>query len=98
MTRSKHSKKEIEKVLRYAEALGWTIKARNGCGHAWGTLLCPDNSAECRCGEFCMTSIWSTPKNPDTHAQQLRRVVDHCSVRKMREAAAMLGPAPQDQE
>ncbi|WP_236692018.1 hypothetical protein [Amantichitinum ursilacus] len=45
-----------------------------------------------------MTSIWSTPKNPDTHAQQLRRVVDHCSVRKMREAAAMLGPAPQDQE
>ena len=34
---------------------------------------------ECRCGEFCITSIWSTPKNSGNHARALRRVVDHCS-------------------
>ncbi len=40
---------------------------------------CPYNDEECRCGEFCITSIWSTPKNPGNHARALRRVVDNCS-------------------
>ncbi len=35
MARSKHSKKEVEKVLQAAEALGWTIIMRQGKGHAW---------------------------------------------------------------
>ncbi len=25
-----------------------------------------------------MMSIWSTPKNPELHAKQIRRKVDHC--------------------
>jgi len=42
-------------------------------------MYCPYNDEECRCGEFCITSIWSTPKNPGNHARALRRVVDNCS-------------------
>jgi len=58
------------------------------CGsHAWGKMYCPYNDVECRCGEFCITSIWSTPKNPGNHARQLRRVVDNCVAHKRAEAA-----------
>jgi len=42
-------------------------------------MYCPYNDEECRCGEFCITSIWSTPKNPHHHARALRRVVDNCT-------------------
>ncbi|MCW8840368.1 MAG: hypothetical protein OQK96_05280 [Gammaproteobacteria bacterium] len=77
MTRSKHSKKDVELALQYAEACGWRIEV--GGGHAWGKLFCPYNDQECRCGEFCIVSVASTPRNPSTHARQLRRVVDNCA-------------------
>ena len=49
-------------------------------------IYCPYNDEECRCGEFCITSIWSTPKIPGNHARALRRVVDNCTThRKQRE-------------
>jgi len=47
-----------------------------------GQDLLPHNDHECRCGEFCITSVWSTPKNPGNHARALRRVVDNCTNRK----------------
>lgn len=76
MTRARHPKPEIEAALRHAEASGWIV--RQGGSHAWGRMLCPYNDEACRCGEFCITSIWSTPGNPGNHARQLRRVVDRC--------------------
>jgi hypothetical protein len=76
MGRNKHSKPEVEQALRHAEANGWTINV--GGSHAWGKMLCPFNDKECRCGDFCFTSISSTPKNAGNHARQLRRVVDNC--------------------
>lgn len=76
MPRKQHPKKEIEATLQYAESKGWRIE--RGGGHAWGKMYCPGNSKDCRCGEFCITSIWSTPRNPTNHAKQLRRVVDNC--------------------
>jgi hypothetical protein len=80
MGRARHPKKEVEKAIRHAEAHGWRIEV--GGSHAWGKMYCPYNDAECRCGEFCITSIWSTPKNPGNHARQLQRVVDNCTARK----------------
>jgi hypothetical protein len=77
MARSSHPNKEVEKALRVAEENGWRIV--RGGSHAWGKIYCPNNDAECRCGEFCITSIWSTPRNPDNHAKALLRVVLHCS-------------------
>jgi hypothetical protein len=43
-------------------------------------MYCPWNDANCRCGEFCIASIWSTPKNPGNHGKQIRRVVDNCMM------------------
>ncbi|WP_225772090.1 hypothetical protein [Pseudomonas sp. Marseille-Q5115] len=78
MARPLHGKKDVEAALRYAEARGWRVEC--GAGHAWGRMYCPSNSAECRCGEFCITSIWGTPKNPANHACALKRVVDNCTM------------------
>jgi hypothetical protein len=80
MARSIHPKKDVEKALRYAESQGWRIA--QGGSHAWGKMYCPANDATCRCGEFCITSIWSTPKNAANHAAALRRVVDNCTADK----------------
>lgn len=79
MARKAHPKKEVESALQYAESKGWRVEV--GASHAWGRMYCPQNSRDCRCGEFCITSIWSTPKNPANHAKQLRRVVDKCIAR-----------------
>ena len=74
MTRSLHPKKEVEAALRHAETHGWRVTV--GGAHAWGKIYCPRRHDECRCGEFCITSVWSTPRNPGNHARALRRVVD----------------------
>jgi len=76
MARKQHPKQEIETALRYAEAHGWRVEV--GGSHAWGKIYCPYNEKDCRCGEFCIASVWSTPKNATTHAKQIKRVVDHC--------------------
>lgn len=80
MARTRHPKKEIEEALRHAEDNGWKVEV--GGSHAWGKMYCPYNDAECRCGEFCITSVWSTPKNAENHARKLKRVVDNCTTHK----------------
>ena len=67
---------DVEAVIHYAEELGWRVELSNG--HAWGQLLCPNNDEECRCGEFCRMSIWSTPKNSGNYANQIRKKVEGC--------------------
>lgn len=79
MSRPSHPKKEVEAAIRHAEAFGWRVTV--GGGHAWGKIYCPYNDQACRCGEFCITCIWSTPRSPDNHARALRRVVDNCISR-----------------
>lgn len=74
--RRKHPNKEVEAVLRYAESNGWQVIHREG--HAWGSMRCPQNDVDCRCGQFCQMSVWSTPRNPGNHARQLKRKVDGC--------------------
>ncbi len=80
MARAAHAKKEVEDALKHAEANQWRVVV--GGSHAWGRIYCPYNDDECRCGEFCITSVWSTPKNPGNHARALRRVVDNCTTLK----------------
>lgn len=79
MARPKHPKKEIEKALRFAEQHGWRLLV--GGAHAWGKLYCPYNDSDCRCGEFCITCVWSTPRNTANHAKALRKVVEKCARR-----------------
>ena len=85
MSRAAHAKKEVEDAIRYAERNGWRIEV--GGSHAWGRMYCPYNSLECRCGEFCITSIWSTPKNPGNFARKLKRVVDNCTAHRQARSA-----------
>ena len=82
MARKKHPKPEIEGALRHAESHGWRVEP--GGSHAWGKMDCPYNNVECRCGEHCITSIWSTPRSPATFSRVLRRVVDNCKYEKER--------------
>ncbi|AGL86670.1 hypothetical protein [Pseudomonas protegens] len=86
MARATHPKKDIEMALRYAEWQGWRIEV--GGGHAWGWIYCPYNNEVCRCGEFCITSVWRTPKNPTQHARALCRVIDNCTLNQLRGAKA----------
>lgn len=69
--RKRHKQKELESVVAYAESLGWRVVM--GTGHAWAYLYCPraDRSG-------CKVGVWSTPKNPENHARQIRRQVDSC--------------------
>jgi hypothetical protein len=76
MGRSRHKVKEIENTVQELEDLGWVwIK---GKGHAWGILRCPKNSKDCRCGKFCLMSVWSTPQNPERFAKKLRQKALAC--------------------
>lgn len=77
MSRPSHARKEVEQALRHAESQGWKVVA--GGGRYWGKMYCPYNDTDCRCGEFCITSIWSTPKNPENFARQLKRIVCNCA-------------------
>lgn len=85
MGRSRHPKKEVEAALQYAERNQWRVEVSGG--HAWGRMFCPYRDLKCRCGEFCIASIWSTPGDPTNHARQIRRVVDNCAARAFTEAA-----------
>lgn len=76
--RPAHPSKEIERSLRYLERQGWRVVA--GGGHAWGRVYCPYPGVRCRCGEFCICCVWSTPRSAERHARQLYLVVQHCSV------------------
>ena len=78
MSRKRHSKPEVEKALKYAVSKGWRIEV--GGSHAWGKIYCPYKDDACRCGEFCISSIWSTPRNASNHAKQIRRLVNNCTV------------------
>lgn len=82
MPRPRHSDRHIEAALRHAEASGWRVEASGAHAHSWGRMFCPHNRDDCRCGEFCITGIWSTPRDPEIHARQIRRVVDGCIHRR----------------
>ena len=83
MARKRHPKSEVEEALRYAESKGWRLEV--GGSHAWGKMYCPYDDKTCRCGEFCIASIWSTPRNQGHHARQIRRVVDKCTSAQQRD-------------
>lgn len=83
MARKKHKSKEIENALQYAEQNGWKIEVHHKSkSHAWGVMKCHKNDTNCWNGIYCLTSIWSTPKNSTNHAKQLKQIVDKCIYKK----------------
>jgi hypothetical protein len=79
MARPRHPDPHLEKAIQHAEARGWRF--RKGGGHAFLVGYCP---AQSRDGH--MISIWSTPKNPQNHAEQIRRRVEACECQPPEES------------
>ena len=71
MARDRHSKKELEAVVEYAEQQGWEV--RTGRRHAKFKLLCPHHDRD-----GCMIPVWGTPVDVDDHAKDVRRAIDRC--------------------
>jgi hypothetical protein len=71
MARPRHPNKEIQKAITYALSRGSTLVKASG--HAWGILRCPRGARD-----GCSVSVWSTPRVPENHANQIRRNVEKC--------------------
>lgn len=84
MARTKHPPKDIESALQELEALGWSVEEAKGrSAHSWGYVLCPANAGNaCRSGVFCRMSVWSTPRNPRSHARELIRKASGCVMKE----------------
>ena len=76
MARSRHPNKEIQAALEYAASRGWHIE-KSKRGHNWGRILCPHGGRD-----GCLKFVYSTPRNPGRHAQDIREVVDDCPHRQ----------------
>jgi len=64
VSRKTHPKKEIEKALRQAELAGLNVTDSTGHGHSTHVI------SGVQPHPF---RVWSTPKNADNHAKQIRR-------------------------
>jgi uncharacterized protein (UPF0335 family) len=67
MPRRTHPKQQVREVLLEATAAGFDVNDTSKRGHGWGYIGC----LICR-QKF---SVWSTPKNADNHASQIRRFI-----------------------
>ena len=70
--RTRHTSKEIEAAVAYAESKGWTLIPAKG--HAWGILRCPRARRD-----GCSMSVYSAPRSAENHADDIRRFVDRCT-------------------
>jgi hypothetical protein len=73
--RSKHPKKDVEEALQEAEVAGMIVE--DGHGH-WGVIWCPGDEDH-RCPRPFW--VWSSPKNAQNHAKQIRRYTARCTHR-----------------
>ncbi|MYK40526.1 MAG: hypothetical protein F4049_09950 [Gemmatimonadetes bacterium] len=68
-----HPNKHIRAAIAYALDHGWTVRRAGPRAHTWGRLYC---ALRDRTG--CARAVYSTPKNPEDHAKDIRRAVDRC--------------------
>lgn len=62
----RHPKKEIAEVLRLAQSAGLVVREIHR-GHRWGEVIC----TPCQSNR----SVYSTPRDPSTHAKQIDRFI-----------------------
>jgi hypothetical protein len=68
-----HPNKHIREAIEYALHRGWTLRKSEPRAHIWGLLYCRQRD---RGG--CKRAVYSTPKDPEDHAKDIRRAVDRC--------------------
>jgi hypothetical protein len=69
-----HPNKHIRQAVDYALEHGWSLKKAGARAHIWGMLYCPRGD---RTG--CFRAIYCTPRVPESHAKDIRLVVDRCA-------------------
>ena len=69
----KHPNKHIREAIEYAIDNGWDVVDTGKSGHAFCRLKCVLGHAEHQ------MSVWSTPKDSETHAKQILRKVKQCN-------------------
>ncbi|QPC87206.1 hypothetical protein GA830_10985 [Mesorhizobium sp. NBSH29] len=72
--RPRHPNKDIEAAISELESLGWSYRPTGRSSHAWGRMVCSQHDPT-----GCQVSIWSTPRVPRNHADQLRRLGRKCA-------------------
>ena len=72
ITMADHPNKHIREALRYAESRGWIVKKSGPRAHAWGVIYCGFGH------RACWMAIYSTPRDAEKHARDIRRTVDRC--------------------
>ncbi|MDT0178142.1 hypothetical protein Q9R34_19140 [Enterobacter sp. BRE11] len=71
----KHPNKHIQAAIAYAISKGWVWVPPGDSAHCFCKLRCGNPEDEHRDHRM---SVWSTPKSPETHAKQIRRMADRC--------------------
>ncbi|AUQ41253.1 MULTISPECIES: hypothetical protein [Yersiniaceae] len=71
----KHPNKHIQEAIEYALNNGWEWVEAGKSSHAFCRLRCGNPEGEHKTHQ---RSVWSTPRVPENHAQQIRRSVDEC--------------------
>ncbi len=82
VTKGRHPCKELQQVIAFAKKFGWKF-FMNEKGHPYGTLLCPSNNCANmydRCARIII--IPSTPKNPESIADNIFKKIDNCPTIK----------------
>ena len=68
-----HKNKHIRAAVDYALEHGWRLVLAGPRAHIWGKLYCPQHD---RTG--CDQAVYSAPRVPEWHAEDIRRAVDCC--------------------
>ncbi|WAT01628.1 hypothetical protein O1V66_02355 [Rouxiella chamberiensis] len=68
-----HPNKHIQSALDYAVKQGWIIVKAGKSSHTFCKIRCGISGHTEH-----MKSIWSTPRNPENFARQIRQKIDDC--------------------
>jgi len=69
-----HPNKHIRPAVEYALSHSWTLRKSGPRAHIWGRLYCPRQDRD-----GCSKAVYSTPKDGEDHAKDIRRAVDRCT-------------------
>jgi len=68
-----HPDKLIRAAIQYALDQGWTLRKAGARAHIWGQLYCPHRDRD-----GCAKAVYSTPRDAQDHAKDIRRAVERC--------------------
>jgi hypothetical protein len=68
-----HPNKHIREAIKVAEENGWRFEKSAARAHIYGKLFCPRSARD-----GCRMNVYSTPSNPEEHAQRIMRRVQAC--------------------